>query len=785
MLNTNVTASAADTLARVPYGATKLPVDVVIGSGITATVAMFGRSAPDGAWVPLGTVSASGTTQLDFVRYLRVDVNITAGGGGASTVQVTAPYSAERIGRVDNGYQAIPVGVARPVITGRPEVGETLTVGGSTYTNSPTAIDRQWLRRRLAILGATSSTYVLTAADIDCEISCEETPRNAAGAGRTWRSRGTEGVRGPDSAVIVPPHVNTWNPKNSTALTPPPATPRMHIVGVRGQSNEAGRGGIDALLDLVRTNIWQFCDIPSRTSTYRTFRKNDLPLYHVENRVSENLLSPANYAARVIADTLSPGDILCLVPTAHGGTSLLNTASNSAANAPQWSVGRSLHENFIAQMIAAVEAATATGYIPIVRSVHDLQGEADNTAISGTDYANATVAWINDFRARVPGAANALVILGGFLPERLATLAGLREIEEARKSVAATLTNVKFVRGPSGYRLDDGLDVHYNAAGSRVLGRNMGIADAGVSLPTLITFLSDVSVPEGTGTTTDIQIQLRRSDYGGALSVPVTPTLGTLSPDDFPGSVAPTNLVASFPANSDIGTVTITVNADSAAEAVENMLLAIIPPAGCSLGAKGTLNLIVTNDDAGGTPHYLNASFTGTNGTAVTSYTSESGDTFSGGSYTINNGEIYTTGSGTTLMSCGWVPPNAAYGIRAPFNIVTVSGGQALRWRVQDASNFYWVGVVSGTSTWGVYKTVAGSPSSLGPTTGGVTAGTQPVVVVEHTADHMLTVKIDGVVILGPILEDTFKSGGVGTRQSGSMSATTGIHIMGIETYAL
>lgn len=222
MLNTNVTASAADTLARVPYGATKLPVDVVIGSGITATVAMFGRSAPDAAWVPLGTVSASGTTQLDFVRYLRVDVNITAGGGGANTVQVTAPYSAERIGRVDNGYQAVPVGVTRPVITGRPEVGETLTVSGSAYTNNPTAIDRQWLRRRLAILGATSSTYVLTTADIGCEIACEETPRNAAGAGRTWRSRGTDGVRGPNSAVLVPDHVNTWNPKGNGVGTPAP-----------------------------------------------------------------------------------------------------------------------------------------------------------------------------------------------------------------------------------------------------------------------------------------------------------------------------------------------------------------------------------------------------------------------------------------------------------------------------------------------------------------------------------------------------------------------------------
>lgn len=211
MLNTNVTASAADTFARVPNGAAKLPVDVVIGSGITASVALFGRSTPDSPWATLGTVSASGTTQLDFTKYLRVDVTITAGGGGANTVQVTAPYSAERI-RKDSGvgFLAVPVSLTRPTISGRPELGETLTGNDGTYNNTPTGFDRRWLRRGSAIPGATGSTYVLTQADIGGGITFEVTSRNAAGAGRVARSRETDGIRGPNSTVFIPDHVETW-----------------------------------------------------------------------------------------------------------------------------------------------------------------------------------------------------------------------------------------------------------------------------------------------------------------------------------------------------------------------------------------------------------------------------------------------------------------------------------------------------------------------------------------------------------------------------------------------
>ncbi|KQM92244.1 hypothetical protein ASE70_15125 [Sphingomonas sp. Leaf22] len=580
-------------------------------------------------------------------------------------------------------------------------------------------------------------------------------------------------------------------PTPAPTPTPGPTLPNAYLMIARGQSNTVGRGTINSTLDTEQTNIRQFCDIPSRTSTYRTIRTSALPLYHPENRVGDNNLSPVNYAAKILAATLPAGDIVLIVPTAWGGTSLLNADSNSAPNAPQWSVGRSLHENSIAQANAAVAAATAAGFTPVVHSIIDVQGEADNRDTTPTDYATALTAAINDMRTRITGGSGARLILGGFLPEKLAVLPTLQGIEDARKSVAATIGNGVFVRGASSYVLADGLDVHFDAAGTRINGRNMGAAVAQIAITPTVTFRSDLTVAEGTGTTTNIAVPVSRSTYSGAASIPITLTLGTMTADDFPGGAVPTGLAANFADGSDATTVTLTINADSAVESTETSTLTLNPGPGYAVGVKGSATVTVTNDDAGGTPPatYLNATFDAADGTALTAYTSESGHRFVGGSYTISNSETYTNSSGETLSTCDWVSPTGAYGVRAGFRYLTSTASQQIRWRVQDANNFYFAGIDNSTNTWGLYKRLNGTLTRIGTQVQPATplaAGDLATLEIRHAADGTITASVNGASIMTePVIDNSFASGSVGLRQNNAMTSTTGKHITDLQTFAL
>ena len=662
-----------------------------------------------------------------------------------------------------------PTPTPAPVFTVQPSISPASGVAGATFTatdgsaNNTTGYTRRWLLNGTSI-GTGSTVVPVTAGALSLEVT----------------------ATGPGGSTIATSAAVTVT--STSTPTPGPGLPKAYLMIARGQSNVVGRGTFDSSIDTNQTNIKQFCDIPSRTSTYRTIRESVFPLYHPEDRISDSNLSPVNIAAKILAGTLPSGDIVLIVPCGWGGTSLLNTASNSAPNAPQWSVGRSLHENLIAQANAAVTAATAAGYTPVVHSIIDIQGEADNTAITGTDYGNALTAAIADMRSRITGGSNARIILGGFLPEKLATLPALQEIEDARKAVAAADSNAAFVRGASGYVLNDGLVVHFNSAGIRVNGRNIGAAAAQISVAPTVTFLADVTRAEGNSGTTAFVFDGRRSTYSGAATVPVTFAAGTTSADDFAGGAFPSGLVLTFADNSDAATVTVNVNGDATTESQESFSLTLAPNSPYILGAKPTATGAINDDDTSGAGQYLDAPFDAANGTALTAYTSPSGHTFTGG-MTINNGEIYTTSSGVTLWRANWSPPSKAYRTLAQFNVLSTSASQTIRWRGVDDTNFYWFGNANNSANWAAYKTVNGSVSSLGTITqpsGGMPIGSTPNIEIIHDANDLLTIKVDGFTVFGPVTEATFTAAGfVGGRQSASLSASSGLHVMSISTAAI
>ena len=89
---------------------------------------------------------------------------------GALVVGLAAA-AAVTLGVAHAASTAVPVNTAPPTITGTPQVGQALTAGNGTWTNTPTSFAYQWLRcnanGRLcaAIPGATTGSYAVTAAD--------------------------------------------------------------------------------------------------------------------------------------------------------------------------------------------------------------------------------------------------------------------------------------------------------------------------------------------------------------------------------------------------------------------------------------------------------------------------------------------------------------------------------------------------------------------------------------------------------------------------------------------
>lgn len=76
-----------------------------------------------------------------------------------------------------------PLDTAAPSVSGTPAVGSTLTCAAGTWTGTlPLTYSYVWTREGSPIGGATASTYVVDAADVDLAIGCEVTASNSAGS---------------------------------------------------------------------------------------------------------------------------------------------------------------------------------------------------------------------------------------------------------------------------------------------------------------------------------------------------------------------------------------------------------------------------------------------------------------------------------------------------------------------------------------------------------------------------------------------------------------------------
>lgn len=241
-----------------------------------------------------------------------------------------------------------------------------------------------------------------------------------------------------------------------------------------GQSNMAGRGALDALIDMADSRVWQWgCD-SAQTAYYQKIFSGADPL-HMREGIATAKTGPATSFARAYAATIPTNRRVLLIPFAEGGTGLTSGAGN-----PKWtpgSPGGSLYENAIAQANLAIAAAQAV--YPNSRFVGACMVQGENDAIAGVSqavYATALKALIAGFRERITGAANSWFIIGGMVPERIAAYPALyNPIVAAHQQVAAETDKCAYTAGPTGYAAV-GDTIHYASPGSRILGTRMALA---------------------------------------------------------------------------------------------------------------------------------------------------------------------------------------------------------------------------------------------------------------------------------------------------------------------
>lgn len=75
-----------------------------------------------------------------------------------------------------------PVNLTLPVITGQGTIGQTVSASTGTWLNSPTGFAYQWLRDGAEILGAISSTYILTTDEGGTSVTVRVTASNDSGS---------------------------------------------------------------------------------------------------------------------------------------------------------------------------------------------------------------------------------------------------------------------------------------------------------------------------------------------------------------------------------------------------------------------------------------------------------------------------------------------------------------------------------------------------------------------------------------------------------------------------
>lgn len=142
-----------------------------------------------------GTTYVVQTADIGSALSVFVTANNAAGTASAQSV-ATANVVAASV--------TVPQSIVRPLINGQPAVGQVLTCGTGTWSNTPSSYTYQWYDQTLSgatpISGATSSTYIPQTSDVGDQLYCQVTASNLSGSGQV-----NSGLVGPVPAPAAAP----------------------------------------------------------------------------------------------------------------------------------------------------------------------------------------------------------------------------------------------------------------------------------------------------------------------------------------------------------------------------------------------------------------------------------------------------------------------------------------------------------------------------------------------------------------------------------------------------
>lgn len=220
-----------------------------------------------------------------------------------------------------------------------------------------------------------------------------------------------------------------------------------------GQSNMVGRGTPDATLDFAVPEIYQ----------YKQDGTIVLAVDPLDHAAPNGLFGPAMpFARHYVREGLNRGRQVLLVPSAVGGTWLVNP-STASAGVGTWnpSVAGSLLDTAIARANAAIAAAPGSRIVAILWH----QGESDAAVAESrtqTEYQTQLDALIAKCRSQITGAANVPFIVGGMVPEYLTT-GTATQIQAALSGTPARVANTGYAAPVPDSNIGDNL--HYDTAG--------------------------------------------------------------------------------------------------------------------------------------------------------------------------------------------------------------------------------------------------------------------------------------------------------------------------------
>lgn len=255
-------------------------------------------------WLADG-VAISGATSTTFLV-------TTAQNGADITVEVTGTNDAGSVTveTLPLTIEFAPENTVAPVVSGTPEVGETLSVSNGTFIGTaPITYTYQWKRDGVNISGATSATYLLVLADEGTEISAEVTATNALGSDSAL-SNTVEVGTAPANTVLpsitgTPVEGQTLTAVNGTWTGTTPIT----------YTYQWKRNGSDISGETAGTYVVQVGDAGDEISVEVT-GTNTIGSDSAESAAVEIAVAPVNTAIPVISGTLEVGETL----TASTGT---------------------------------------------------------------------------------------------------------------------------------------------------------------------------------------------------------------------------------------------------------------------------------------------------------------------------------------------------------------------------------------------------------------------------------------------------------------------------------